>query len=107
VEIIIGRGPPEKFLARPLLDEIRRLNPFWDSCSLWRAGVCTMRAGKSISAVERRHCVSACRGHCRTCASDQILRRIIPRSRSVDASLDLGGKIVLSRQFDSIVWGRV
>jgi hypothetical protein len=49
-------------------------------------------------AVERRHCTSARCGHCSACASDQMLRRIIPTAertvtRGGDKAIDKGDAI--------------
>jgi hypothetical protein len=49
-------------------------------------------------AVERRHCTSARCGHCSTCASDQMLRRIIPTAertvtRGGNKTIDKGDAI--------------
>ncbi len=49
-------------------------------------------------AVERRHCASARCGHCSTCASDQMLRRIIPTAertvtRGGNKTIDKGDAI--------------
>ena len=49
-------------------------------------------------AVERRHCTSARCGHCSACASDQMLRRIIPTAertvtRGGNKTIDKGDAI--------------
>jgi hypothetical protein len=67
-------------------------------------------------AVERRHCTSARCGHCSTCASDQMLRRIIPTAertvtRGGNKTIDKGGAIRERRSLgkvflDSCIAGR-
>ncbi len=52
----------------------------------------------ALVAVERRPCTSARCGHCSTCASDQMLRRIIPTAertvtRGGNKTIDKGGAI--------------
>jgi len=58
-------------------------------------------------AVERRHCTSARCGHCSTCASDQMLRRIIPTAertvtRGGNKTIDKGDAIRERPHLDGI-----
>ena len=60
-------------------------------------------------AVERRHCTSARCGHCSTCASDQMLRRIIPTAertvtRGGNKTIDKGDAIRERPRWQALFW---